>query len=248
MSWEILWGDLYTVSASLRYACAAVRMCSSAWYAFCLSVNITALEQGIKINMSLWSRDDSSRETLFIYLQVEITGQILSAKGLEIHLLLVCSLSTILEKLISKPTEMGATSVSGKSVPMRVFSSRQQQHFIIKRNQKCNFKFKTIFLAFLIEPCDLPDMATWTTEHHLWPSRWEGKLDLNWLLKTSCQWYSDVGDFLSSLNVFSNIALLEVLSTYTVLGSLGKDSFGQHTSTGSGRFAFLVSGVVQILR
>ena len=43
--------------------------------------------------LSLWSRDDSSRKTLFIYLQVEITGQILSAKGLEIHLLLVCSLS-----------------------------------------------------------------------------------------------------------------------------------------------------------
>ena len=83
-------GDLYTVSGSLRYACAAVRICSSAWYDFCLSVNVTALEQGIKINMSLWSRDDSSRETLFIYLQVEITGQILSAKGLEIHHLLVC--------------------------------------------------------------------------------------------------------------------------------------------------------------
>ena len=44
------------------------------------------------------------------------------------------------------------------------------------------------------------------------------------------------------------MALLEVLSTYTVLGSLGKDGFEQHTSTGSGRFAFLVSGVVQILR
>lgn len=58
--------------------------------------------------MSLWSRDASSRETLFIYLQVEITGQIVSAKGLEIHLLLVCNLSRILEKPISKPTEMGA--------------------------------------------------------------------------------------------------------------------------------------------
>ena len=55
---------------------------------------------------------------------------------------------------------MGASSASGKSVVMRVFSSHQQQHFIIKRNQKCNFKFKTIFLAFLIEPCDLLDMAT----------------------------------------------------------------------------------------
>ena len=197
--------------------------------------------------LSLWSRDDSSRKTLFIYLQVEITGQILSAKELEIHLLLVCSLSRILEKPISKPTEMGATSASGKSVVMRVFSSHQQQHFIIKRNQKCNFKFKTIFLA-IIEPCDLLDMATWTTEHHLWPSRWEGKRDLNWLLKTSCQWYGAVGDFLSSLNVLSNIALLEVLNTYTVLGSLGKDGFEQHTSTGSGRFAFLVSGVAQILR
>ena len=238
MSWE--GGDLFTVSGSLRYACAAVRMCSSAWYAFCLSVDITALEQGIKINMSLWSRDDPSRETLFIYLQVEITGQIFSAKGLKIHLLLVCNLSWILEKPISKSTEMGATSASGKSVVMRVFSSHQQQHFIIK--------FKTIFLAFLIEPCDLLDMATWTTEHHLWPSRWEGKLDLNWLLKTSCQWYSAVGDFLSSLNVLSNSALLEVLSTYTVLGSLSKDGFEQHTSTGSGRFAFLVSGVAQILR
>ena len=106
MSWG--GGDLYTVSGSLRYTCAAVRMCCSAWYAFCLSVNITALEQGIKINMSLWSRDDSSRETLLMYLQVEITGQVLSAKGLEIHLLLVCSLSRILEKPISKPTEMGA--------------------------------------------------------------------------------------------------------------------------------------------
>ena len=83
---------MYTVSGSLRYACAAVRMCSSAWYAFCLSVNVTALEQGVKINMSLWSRGDSSRETLFIYLQVEITGQILPAKGLEIHHLLVCNL------------------------------------------------------------------------------------------------------------------------------------------------------------
>ena len=40
-----------------------------------------------------------------------------------------------------------------------------------------------------------------------------------------------MGDFLVSLNVFSNIALLEVLSTYTVLGSLGKDGFEQHTST-----------------
>ena len=99
---------------------------------------------------------------------------------------------------------------------MRVFSSHQQQHFIIKRNQKCNFKFKTIFLAFLIEPCDLLDMATWTTEHHLWPSRWEGKCDLNWLLQTSCRWYSAAGDFLSSVNVLSNIALLEVLSTYTL--------------------------------
>ena len=132
---------------------------------------------------------------------------------------------------------------------MRVFSSHQQQHFIIKRNQKCNFKFKTIFLAFLIEPCDLLDMATWTTEHHLWPSRWEGKLDLNWLLQTSCQWYSAVGDFLSSLIVLSNIALLELLSTYTVLRSLSKDSFEQHTSSGSGRFVFLASGsVAQILR
>lgn len=84
----------------------------------------------------------------FFYLQVEITGQILSAKGLEIHLLLVCNLSRILEKPISKPTEMGATSASGKSVVMRVFSSHQQQHFIIKRNQKCNFKFKTIFWHF----------------------------------------------------------------------------------------------------
>ena len=100
-----------------------------------VSLYVTALEQGIKINMSLWSRDDSSRETLFIYLQVEITGQILSAKGLEIHLLLVCNLSRILEKPISKPTEMGATSASGKSVVMRVFSPHQQQHFIVKRNQ-----------------------------------------------------------------------------------------------------------------
>lgn len=83
-----LGGNLYTVSGSLRYACAAVRMCSSAWYAFCPSVNVTALKQGIKINMSLWSRDVSSRQTLYIYLQVEITGQILFAKGLEIHLLL----------------------------------------------------------------------------------------------------------------------------------------------------------------
>ena len=82
-----------------------------------------------------------------------------------------------------------------------MFSPHQQQHFIINRNQKCNFDFKTIFLAFLIEPCDLLNMATWTTEHHLWPSRWEGKLDLNWLVKTSYQWYSAVGDFLSSLNV-----------------------------------------------
>ena len=57
-----------------------------------------------------------------------------------------------------------------------------------------------------------------------------------------------VGDFVSSLHVFSNIALLEVLSTYTVLGSLGKDGFEQHTSTGSGGFVFLVSGVAQILR
>ena len=126
MSWE--GGDLFTVSGSLRYPCAAVRMCSSAWYAFCLSVSVTALEQGIKINMSLWSRDDPSRETLFIYLQVEITGQIFSAKGLEIHLLLVCNLSRILEKPISKSTEMGATSASGKSAVMRVFSSHQQQH------------------------------------------------------------------------------------------------------------------------
>ena len=123
---------------------------------------------------------------------------------------------------------------------MRVFSSHQQQHFIIKRNQKCNFKFKTIFLA-IIEPCDLLDMATWTTEHHLWPSRWEGKRDLNWLLQTSCRWYSAAGDFLSSVNVLSNIVLLEVLSTYAVHG------FEQHTSTGSERFAFLVSGVAQIL-
>ena len=129
MSWE--WGDLFTVSGSLRYPCAAVRMCSSAWYAFCLSVSVTALEQGIKINMSLWSRDDPSRETLFIYLQdlkIEITGQIFSAKGLEIHLLLVCNSSRILEKPISKSTEMGATSASGKSAVMRVFSSHQQQH------------------------------------------------------------------------------------------------------------------------
>ena len=200
--------------------------------------------------MSLWSRDDSSRETLFTYLQVKITGQILSAKGLEIHLLLVCNLSRILEKPISKPTEMGATSASGKSVVMRVFSSHQQQHFVIKRNQKINVNvILNLRPSFLIEPCDLLDMATWTTEHHLWPSRWEGKLDLNWLLQTSCQWYSAVDDFLSSLIVLSNIALLELLSTYTVLRSLSKDGFEQHTSSGSGRFVFLVSGsVAQILR
>ena len=109
--------------------------------------------------MSLWSRDDSSRETLFIYVQVKIKGQILPPKGLEIHLLLVCNLCRILEKAISKSTEMGAALASGKSVVMRVFSPHQQQYFIIKRNQKCNFKFKTIFLA-IIEPCDLLDMAT----------------------------------------------------------------------------------------
>ena len=203
---------------------------------------ITALEQDIKINMSLWSRDVSSRQTLYIYLQVEITGQILFAKGLEIHLLLVCNLSRILEKPISKPTEMGATSASGKSVVMRVFSSHQQQHFVIKRNQKINVNvILNLRPSFLIEPCDLLDMATWTTEHHLWPSRWEGKRDLNWLLQTSCRWYSAAGDFLSSVNVLSNIVLLEVLSTYAVHG------FEQHTSTGSERFAFLVSGVAQIL-
>ena len=58
-----------------------------------------------------------------------------------------------------------------------------------------------------------------------------------------------MGDFLSSLIVLGNIALLELLSTYTVLRSLSKDGFEQHTSTGSGRVVFLVSGsVAQILR
>ena len=173
---------------------------------------------------------------LFIFKQRSL-GKFCLQKGWKF----IIYLSAILEMPISKPTQMGASSASGKSVVMRVFSSHQQQHFIIKRNQKCNFKFKTIFLAFLIEPCDLLDMATWTTEHHLWPSRWEGKRDLSWLLQTSCRWYSAAGDFLSSVNVSSNIALLEVLSTYTVHG------FEQHTSTGSERFAFLVSGVAQIL-
>lgn len=200
--------------------------------------------------MSLWSRDASSRETLFIYLQVELSlGKLCLQKGWKF---IFCLSTTCLESWRSpfqNPQKWEQlTSTSGKSVVMRVFSPHQQQHFIIKRNQKCNFDFKTIFLAFSIEPCDLLDMATWTTEHHFWPSRWEGKRDLNWLVKTSCQWYSALGDFLSSLNVLSNIALLEVLSTYTVLGSLEKDGFEQHTSTGSGHFAFLLSGVAQISR
>lgn len=91
---------------------------------------------------------------LFIFKQRSL-GKFCLQKGWKF----IIYLSAILEMPISKPTQMGASSASGKSVVMRVFSSHQQQHFIIKRNQKCNFKFKTIFLA-IIEPCDLLDMAT----------------------------------------------------------------------------------------